>query len=94
MIKVHWCNNVIRDYSSIREVSHLRYRYWIGLRFGISCRWCHNSSSGGGTKGDIRNVKIDGITRSAGCFKTMANPSSEKITCTAIENFTKFIFCK
>ena len=22
MINVHWCNNVIRDYSSIREVSH------------------------------------------------------------------------
>ena len=44
MINVHWCNNVIRDYSSIREVSHLRYRYRIDLCFGISCRWCHSST--------------------------------------------------
>ena len=73
MINVHWCNNVIRDYSSIREVSHLKYRYRIDLHFSISCMWCHSSSSSDGTKGDIRqdcNVKIDGITRSAGCLKT------------------------
>ena len=50
MINVHWCNNVIRDYSSIREVSHLRYRYRIDLRFSISCRWCHSSSSGDAIK--------------------------------------------
>ena len=66
MINVHWCNNV-SDYSSIREVSHLKYRYRIDLHFSISCMWCHSSSSSDGTKGDIRNVKIDGITCSAGC---------------------------
>ena len=54
MIDVHWCNNVIREYSSIREVSHLKCRYRINLHFSISCRWCHNISSSGGTKGDIR----------------------------------------
>ena len=66
MINVHWCNNVIRDYSSICEVSHLKYRYRIDLHFSISCMWCNSNSSSDGTKGDIRNVKIDGITRSAG----------------------------
>ena len=30
---------------------------------------CHFNNRDG-TKGDIRNVKIDGITRNAGCFKT------------------------
>ena len=70
MINVHWCNNVIRDYSNIREVSHLKYRYRIDLHLSISFRWCHSSSSSDGTKGDIRNVKIDGIIRSAGCLKT------------------------
>ncbi|KAI0225652.1 hypothetical protein LSAT2_023561 [Lamellibrachia satsuma] len=53
MINVHWCNNVIRDYSSIREVSHLKYRYRIDLRFSISCMLCHSSSSSDGTKGII-----------------------------------------
>ena len=32
MINVHWCNNVIRDYNSIREVSHLKYRYRIDFQ--------------------------------------------------------------
>ena len=33
MINVYWCNKIIRDYSSNREVSHLRYGYLIDLRF-------------------------------------------------------------
>ena len=53
MINIYGCNNVTRDNSSICEVSHLRYRYRIDLRFDISCRWCHNNSSGGGTIGEI-----------------------------------------